>query len=169
MDKTLRLLEPRINLVKSFKLRRETEKIIISCMFVGTRDKMHGDGIFIKIAEILSAESKEVQKEFEHFGKDFMKVIFCNFMSRSRKNKNKTHRDVYKKLCDMQAQWAAEHKELIDDNLAEHIDCMMKATWRAVVRELERENRFAKFIETDFVFNSNWFYIANRNRKKIDD
>jgi hypothetical protein len=69
----------------------------------------------------------------------------------------------------MQSQWASEHKEVIDDNLAEHIDCMMKGTWRAVLRELERENRFAKFIETDFVFNSNWFYIANRNRKKIDD
>ena len=169
MDKSLLLLEPRIELIKSFKLRRETEKIIISCMFVATRDKTHGDGIFVKMAEILSEQNIEVQKEFEKFFRSIMTVIFCNYMSRSRKNKNKTQRDVYKQICEMRSEWANQHTDIIDDNIIEHIDCMMKATWRAVVREQERENRFAKFIETDFVFNSNWFIISNRNRKQIDD
>lgn len=169
MDKSLILLEPRNELIRSFKLRRESEKIIISCMFVATRDKNHGDGIFVKIAEMLAERGDEAQKEFEQFFQKILKIVFCNFMSKSRKNRNKTFRETYKTICRVLDEWDWNHPETMDSDMVEHIDCMMKAVWRAVVREQERENRFAKFIETDFENNSSWFVISSRSRKKIDD
>ena len=166
MDKSLILLEPRNELIRSFELQRKSEKIIISCMFIATRDKNHGDTIFVKIAEMLAERGAEAQKEFEQFFQKILKIMFCNFMSRSRKNRNKTLRETYQTICRIHDKWDWKH---LDEIMVQHVECMMKAVWRAIVREQERESRFAKFIETDFDKNSRWFVISSRSRKKIDD